>query len=150
MYKKNNLFFHNYEIIVAAGNKAGMGVKALPPVLSAMDKPTPNKCKTITLTCGKLMTGVTVRPWSGIFILRNTSSLETYFQAAFRVQSPWTIKDENNPNEELVNKEKCYIFDFAPNRALKLISNYCSKNQSINSDPEKEVAELINFLPISQ
>lgn len=146
--KKNNLFFQNYKIIVAAGNKAGMGVKALPPVLSAMDNPAPNKCKTITLTCGKLMTGVTVRPWSGIFILRNTSSLETYFQAAFRVQSPWTIKDEENPNEELVNKEKCYIFDFAPNRALKLISNYCSKNQSINSDPEKEVDELINFLPI--
>ena len=79
---------------MAAGNKAGMGVRALPPVLSAMDNPAPNKCKTITLTCGKLLTGVTIKPWSGIFILRNTSSLETYFQAAFRVQSPWTIKDE--------------------------------------------------------
>ena len=71
-----------------------------------------------------------------------------FSQAAFRVQSPWTIKDEENPNEEIVNKDKCYIFDFAPNRALQLISNYCSKNQNINADPEKAVAELTNFLPI--
>ena len=92
------------------------------------------------------MTGVTVKPWSGILMLRNTSSLETYFQAAFRVQSPWTIKDEENPNRDIIRKDKCYIFDFAPNRALKLISNYCSKNQKDNSDPEKQVEELADQL----
>jgi len=146
--KKHNSFFKEYKIIVAAGNKAGMGVKALEPVENAMETPDPNISKTITLSCGKLMTGVTVKPWSGILILRNTSSLETYFQAAFRVQSPWTVKDDENPNLEIIRKDKCYIFDFAPNRALKLISNYCSKNQKDNSDPEKEVQELINFLPI--
>lgn len=54
----------------------------------------PLKTKTITLTCGKLTTGVTVRPWTGIFMLRNLKSPETYFQAAFRVQSPWEIINE--------------------------------------------------------
>lgn len=146
--KKMNAFFNDYHIVVAAGNKAGMGVKALEPVEQAMANPDPNKSKTITLSCGKLLTGVTVKPWSGIFMLRNTSSLETYFQAAFRVQSPWTINDEENLNNEIVNKEKCYVFDFAPNRALSLISNYCSKNSNDNIDPEKNIAELINFLPI--
>ena len=146
--KKANIFFHDYQIIVAAGNKAGMGAKALDPVEQAMGSPDPINSKTITLSCGKLLTGVTVKPWSGIFMLRNTSSLETYFQAAFRVQSPWTINDDENPNKEIVNKEKCYVFDFAPNRALSLISNYCSKNNGDNQDPEKNIEELINFLPI--
>ena len=51
----------------------------------------PLETKTITLSCGKLTTGVTIRPWTGIFMLRNLSSPETYFQAAFRVQSPWEV-----------------------------------------------------------
>ena len=51
--------------------------------------------KTITLSCGKLTTGVTVKQWSSILMLRNLTSPETYFQAAFRVQSPWAI---TNPN----------------------------------------------------
>ena len=55
----------------------------------------PLTTKTITLTCGKLTTGVTVKPWTGIFMLRNLKSPETYFQAAFRVQSPWEVKDED-------------------------------------------------------
>ena len=54
----------------------------------------PLKSKTITLTCGKLTTGVTVKPWTGIFMLTNMRSPETYFQAAFRVQSPWTAEDD--------------------------------------------------------
>ena len=93
--ESQNVFYHDYEVIVAAGTKAGLGVNALEPVRCAMDNPL--KSKTITLSCGKLATGVTVRPWSGIFMLRNSSSPETYFQAAFRVQSPWkyTILMEN-------------------------------------------------------
>ena len=69
-----------------------------------MDEPL--KSKSITLSCGKLTTGVTVKPWTGIFMLRNSSSPETYFQAAFRVQSPWTIKNPegDNPNEEQIIK----------------------------------------------
>lgn len=82
-----NTFFHDYRVVVCAGLQAGIGQQALPPVERAMSHPDPLHCKTITLTCGKLTTGVTVRPWTGIFMLRDTSSPETYFQAAFRVQS---------------------------------------------------------------
>ncbi|GAB4137290.1 GIY-YIG nuclease family protein [Thermopirellula anaerolimosa] len=146
--KRQNKFYHDYKVIVAAGAAAGIGVHALPPVLEAMGDPL--KTKTITLTCGKLTTGVTVRPWTGIFMLRNSSSPETYFQAAFRVQNPWTIKnpDGTSPNEELILKEECYVFDFAPDRALRQIADYsCSLNVN-EDDPEKKVEEFIHFLPV--
>src|SRR3989344_4591078 len=117
--QKQNMFYKDYEVIVAAGHEAGIGLRALPPVLREMDDPL--ESKTITLTCGKLLTGVTVKPWTGIFMLRSCSTPETYFQAAFRVQSPWTIKnpDGKSPNKEEVIKKECYVFDFAPNRAIK-------------------------------
>lgn len=148
MDQKQNKFYHDYEIIVAAGTQAGIGVKALEPVSVAMDDPL--KTKTITLSCGKLTTGVSVKPWSGIFMLRNLTSPETYFQAAFRVQTPWVVKnpDGMSPNKEDIVKEECYVFDFAPNRALSQIAEYSSRLNVDEPDPEKKVAEFIHFLPI--
>ena len=142
--KRNNRFFDDYEVIVAAGNEAGMGAKAVEPVYNAMGEP--QQTKTITLSCGKLSTGVTVKPWTGILMLRNTTSPETYFQAAFRVQSPWTTKDEWG--EEVILKPLCYVFDFAPNRALRQVEEYSCQLNVKESNPEKKVEEFIKFLPI--
>ena len=128
--------------------QAGIGVKALPPVLEAMEDPL--KTKTITLSCGKLTTGVTVRPWTGIFMLRNSSSPETYFQAAFRVQSPWVIPnpDSRSPNKEEIMKPECYVFDFAPDRALRQIVDYSCRLNFEETNPERKVAEFVKFLPV--
>ena len=142
--KRNNRFFDDYEVTVAAGNEAGMGAKAVEPVYNAMGDP--QQTKTITLSCGKLSTGVTVKPWTGILMLRNTTSPETYFQAAFRVQSPWTTKDEWG--EEIILKPLCYVFDFAPNRALRQVEEYSCQLNVKESNPEKKVEEFIKFLPI--
>ena len=146
--KKQNRFYHDYQVVVAAGSAAGIGVAALPPVLEAMDEPLITK--TITLSCMKLTTGVTVKPWTGIFMLRNSSSPETYFQAAFRVQSPWTIRnpDSASPNKEQIIKEECYVFDFAPDRALRQIADYSCRLNVNESNPEKKVEEFISFLPV--
>ncbi|HDP94161.1 MAG TPA: restriction endonuclease [Candidatus Aminicenantes bacterium] len=146
--KRQNRFYHDYTIIVAAGSAAGIGVAALPPVLDAMDDPL--ESKTITLSCGKLTTGVTVRPWTGIFMLRNASTPETYFQAAFRVQSPWTVRnpDGASPNEEEIIKKECYVFDFAPDRALRQIADYSCRLNVDETNPEKKVEEFISFLPV--
>ncbi len=146
--QKQNKFYHDYQIIVAAGTGAGIGVEALPPVQEAMDNPL--KSKTITLSCGKLTTGVSVKPWTGIFMLRNSSSPETYFQAAFRVQTPWTVKnpDSKSPNKEEIIKQECYVFDFAPDRALRQIMDYSCRLNVEESNPEKKVAEFIHFLPV--
>jgi hypothetical protein len=147
--KRQNVFYHEYKVVVAAGTRAGIGVHALPPVQDAMTD-NPLESKTITLSCGKLTTGVTVKPWTGIFMLRNSTSPETYFQAAFRVQSPWTIKnpDSKSPNKEEILKEECYVFDFAPDRALRQIADYSTRLNVNETNPEAKVAEFINFLPV--
>ena len=146
--ERQNCFYHDYRVVVAAGTDAGIGVEALPPVLEAMENPL--ETKTITLSCGKLTTGVTVKPWTGIFMLRNSSSPETYFQAAFRVQSPWTITnpDSQSPNKTEILKEECYVFDFAPDRALRQIADYSCRLNVDESNPEKKVEEFIHFLPV--
>ena len=144
-----NKFFNDYEVIVCAGTEAGIGVEALEPVKEVMKNPL--ETKTITLSCGKLTTGVSVAPWSGILMLRNSSSTETYFQSIFRVQTPWVVKNPNgdNPNQRKIIKNECYVFDFAPNRALKLVASYSEKlNISLDATAEEKVAELISFLPI--
>jgi hypothetical protein len=146
---RNNVFYNSYKVVVCAGTQAGIGVFALPPVLEAMTH-NPLESKTITLSCGKLTTGVSVKPWTGIFMLRNSSSPETYFQAAFRVQTPWTIKnpDSKSPNKIDILKEECYVFDFAPDRALRQIADYSCRLNVNDANPEKKVEEFINFLPV--
>ena len=141
-----NTYFNQYKIVLCAGNKCGNGVDAKIPLDKAIGK-NPLKSQTITLTCGKLTTGVTVKPWSGIFMLRSCKSPETYFQAAFRVQSPWTIKDENG---KIINlKEQCFVFDFAPNRALSQIATYCNNtNKKNDKSIEQVVSDFIKFLPV--
>jgi len=139
-----NVFYHDYHVNVCAGTAAGIGLSALEPVKQSMDPPL--ETKTITLSCGKLTTGITVKPWTGIFMLRNLSSPETYFQAAFRVQSPWTAKKEDG-TEEII-KSNCYIFDFALDRALRQISDYSCRLNINETNPEKKVRDFIHFLPV--
>lgn len=145
----SNKFFRSYEIIVCAGASAGIGNDALGPVKDVIGNGF--NTKTITLTCGKLLTGVSVPQWGAIFMLRNTTSPETYFQSAFRVQTPWKLKNPDGltPNKIQIVKEKCYVYDFAPDRALFQIATYSSGLDSNSKDsPEKRVGEFIHFLPV--
>ncbi|MDA8120251.1 MAG: restriction endonuclease [Gammaproteobacteria bacterium] len=146
--EKHNTFWHEYAVIVAAGASAGIGLDALPPVRKAIGSGF--ETKTITLSCGKLTTGVTVPQWSSILMLRNLKSPETYFQAAFRVQSPWSIKNPNgdNPNEEEILKPICFVFDFAPTRALRQLSEYGIGLSPNELNPENAVKDLVSFLPV--
>lgn len=146
--ERQNVFWHDYNVAVAAGAGAGIGLDALPPVRKAIGNGFDTK--TITLSCGKLTTGVTVPQWSSILMLRNLKSPETYFQAAFRVQSPWSIKNPNgdNPNEEEILKPVCFVFDFAPTRALRQLSEYAIGLSPNEPNPESAVKELVSFLPV--
>ena len=148
LLRKKGSFYLSYKIVVAAGNEAGMGEKALEPVKQAIG-PNPLTTHSITLSCGKLSMGVSVPAWSGIFILRNTTSPETYFQAAFRVQTPWSYASDDGSHQRVVIKPICYVFDFAPTRALRLISEYSSRLdlKSTRSVTEK-VEEFLKFLPV--
>lgn len=145
---RHNTYWHDYQVLVVAGAEAGVGVEALPPVRNAIGDG--YSSKTITLSCGKLTTGVTVKQWSSILMLRNLSSPETYFQAAFRVQSPWSIRnpDGDDPSREDILKPVAFVFDFAPTRALRQIAEYGQKLNPSESNPENSVAELVKFLPV--
>jgi hypothetical protein len=146
--EKHNTFWHDYQVVVAAGASAGIGLNALPPVRKAIGSGF--ETKTITLSCGKLTTGITVPQWSSILMLRNLKSPETYFQAAFRVQSPWSITNPNgdDPNEEEILKPVCFVFDFAPTRALRQLSDYAIGLSPNEPNPENAVTELVSFLPV--
>ena len=145
---KNDPFFQNYKIIRAAGSDTPGGAHAKEPVMREIGNGI--ETRTITLSCGKLTTGVTVKPWSGVLLLRNTDKPETYFQTAFRAQSPWVMKDADDPMRENIIKPLCYILDFAPSRALKLVADYSEGLCSIDDKrrPEERLEEFIEFLPI--
>jgi hypothetical protein len=140
--------FKDYLVHVAAGAGAKMGAEAKVPVEAMLAKAAKLGKGTITLSVGKLMTGVTVPQWGAILILRSLKSPESYFQAAFRVQSPWVTK--NDDGTRTVNKDTCFVFDFDPNRALTLIYQYGTKlaGGSTKSAPAEVIGELIEYLPI--
>lgn len=141
-------YFSSYEVHVAAGSRAGLGAAAKRPVERAIvEARASQKSGTITLSCGKLMTGVTIREWSAILMLRSLKSPESYFQAAFRVQSPWSVSKVGLPKEVL--KPTCYVFEFDPNRALSLVAEYGTRlAATTESSPSAVLGELINYLPI--
>ena len=141
-------YFSGFETVAAAGPKAGQGADALPPVEAAIGKANKeNSSGSITLSCGKLMTGVTVREWGAILMLRSLKSPESYFQAAFRVQSPFAFRDPEGGLD--VHKPRCYLFEFDPNRALNLLSEYSLRLAAESSEtPEQAIGRLLNYLPI--
>lgn len=139
-------FFSTFQIYVAAGTKAKIGAAALEPARAAIRHADDSgKSGSITLSCGKLMTGVTVPEWASIFMLRSLKAPESYFQAAFRVQSPWKVDGE-------ILKHVAYVFEFDPNRALSLVALYGTELANNSADRKATQAsvlgELINFLPI--
>jgi len=143
----NHPYFKTFEIVVAAGSGVGMGAAAKPPVMDAIDRAIKNATGSITLTCGKLMTGVTVREWGAILMLRSLKSPETYFQAAFRVQSPWSKRLPDGTVEVL--KEPVYVFEFDPNRALTLVGEYGMRLGALgDTTPQEAIGQLLNYLPI--
>lgn len=140
-------YFKTFEIVVAAGSGVGMGAAAKPPVTGAIDRAAVAGTGSITLTCGKLMTGVTVREWGAILMLRSLKSPETYFQAAFRVQSPWSKRLPDGTVRVL--KDPVYVFEFDPNRALTLVGEYGMRLGALgDTTPQEAIGELLNYLPI--
>ena len=146
--ERQNTYWQQFSVINVSGAKAGIGLAALPPVRAAIGSGF--ESKTITLSCGKLTTGVTVPQWASILMLRNLQSPESYFQAAFRVQSSWSILNPNgnDPSEVEIYKPVCFVFDFAPTRALRQISEYGIGLSPNEPNPEKSVEDLVAFLPV--
>ena len=105
----------------------------------------PSQSKTITLTVRKLTTGVNIPEWTAVLFLSNTNSAMNYLQAAFRAQTPFS-------HEKLGMKKNCYIFDFAPDRALTVMAESAQINSGVGKkntlQQKKAMTQLLNFMPI--
>ena len=105
----------------------------------------PEETRTITLSCGKLTTGVTVKPWTAVMMLAGSHNTDAkaYMQTIFRVQSPYSTLDGRR-------KENCYVFDFAPDRTLKVLAD-TAKVQTKKTTSENDrvkLGEFLNFCPV--
>ena len=143
---KAHPIFGQFDIVNVAGDgdEEVETDNALKMVEKAMG-PEPEDTRTITLSCGKLTTGVTVRPWTAVMMLAGSHNTDAkaYMQTIFRVQSPYTTNDGRR-------KENCYVFDFAPDRTLKVLADTAkvqTKKTASESDRVK-LGEFLNFCPV--
>lgn len=115
LLKEHKIFRHFDVVNVAGRNETDeQNENALDKVLKAIGD-NPEKTSTITISCGRLTTGVTVAPWTAVFYLKGGDRAATYMQTIFRVQSPYKTPDGKI-------KKECYVFDFAPDRTLKIVA----------------------------
>ncbi|GAB6730094.1 Eco57I restriction-modification methylase domain-containing protein [Streptococcus uberis] len=148
LLKKHPIFGQEYKIVnVVRGSSSDDGIANeidIEKVRSAIGKD-PSQTKTITLTVRKLTTGVNIPEWTAVLFLSNTSSAMNYLQAAFRAQTPFS-------HEKLGMKTNCYVFDFAPDRALTVMAESAQINSGVgkkNTQAQKQaMARLLNFMPI--
>lgn len=139
---KEHPIFKRFTIINVAGSNPDDETyeNALDKVISAIGE-LPERTNTITISCGRLTTGVTVKPWTGVFYMKGGDSAATYMQTIFRVQSPYTSEDGKM-------KTTCYVFDFAPDRTLKIVAETAkfssmaqAKEKKQKSDDEEDLTQ---------
>lgn len=138
--------FQHFKVVNVAGDgdEDEEGKDALAAVEEAIGKD-PDATRTITLSCGRLTAGVSVKAWTGVFMLSGSynTAASSYMQTIFRVQTPATINGRV--------KEQCYVFDFAPDRTLKVIAETAkisSKAGKTSGNDRKIMGEFLNFCPI--
>ncbi|MFZ2186919.1 MAG: Eco57I restriction-modification methylase domain-containing protein [Streptococcus parauberis] len=148
LLKEHPVFGMDYKIVnVVKGSSSDDGITNeadIEKVRTAITKD-PSQTKTITLTVRKLTTGVNIPEWTAVLFLSNTNSAMNYLQAAFRAQTPFS-------HEKLGMKTNCYVFDFAPDRALTVMAESAQINSGVgkkNTQEQKQaMARLLNFMPI--
>lgn len=148
--------FKDYKIIVAAGDgktfeEEESDIKANESSYQKVKNAIRENDKTITLSCGQLTTGVTVKEWTAVLMLTDIKSPSLYMQAAFRAQNPY----KEIRNGELFSKKSAYLFDFAPTRVLEIYDQFANglnpkavKGEITAKDREENIGELLNFFPV--
>lgn len=153
---KKDPIFKDYEIIVAAGdgrtfeeeeNDFRSNEKSYEKVKKAISE----YDKTITLSCGQLTTGVTIKEWTAVLMLTDIKTPSLYMQAAFRAQNPY----KEFRNGELNAKKSAYLFDFAPTRVLEIYDQFANglnqkavTGEFTEKDKAENIQELLNFFPV--
>ncbi|MBM3435828.1 MAG: hypothetical protein FJY07_06390 [Bacteroidetes bacterium] len=153
---KENPIFQDYKIIVAAGDGRSFeeeenDFKGNESSFQKVKTAIAENDKTITLSCGQLTTGVTVKEWTAVLMLTDIKTPSLYMQAAFRAQNPF----KEFRNGELYFKKSAYLFDFAPTRVLEIYDQFANglnpkavKGEITEKDREENIKELLNFFPV--
>lgn len=138
--------FQHFEIVNVAGDgdEDEENGEALKMVEDAIGKD-PDATRTITLSCGRLTTGVSVKPWMGVLMLSGSfnTAASAYMQTIFRVQTPAIINGRV--------KENCYVFDFAPDRTLQVLASVprlSTKAGKTTENQKNAMREFLNFCPV--
>lgn len=137
-----NRIFSQFNIVNVAGTGDNNGYEALDAVERAIGN-NPDDTYTITLSCGKLTTGVTVKPWTAVLYLAGSysTSASSYLQTIFRVQSPSSYGGKQ--------KDNCYVFDFAPDRTLKMVAEAGDLSVKAGSTGSREsMKQFLNYCPV--
>jgi len=155
LLKKDDVFKH-YKIVVAAGDGRTFeeeegNIRANESSFQKVKDAIRENEKTITLSCGQLTTGVTIKEWSAVLMLTDIKTPSLYMQAAFRAQNPY----KEFRNGELYIKKTAYLFDFAPTRVLEIYDLFANglnpkavKGEITEKDREENIKELLNFFPV--
>ena len=148
LMKEHSVFGSNKFRIVnvaGAGDEEEESEEALRKVRKAIKEAAQNDDYTITISCGKLTTGVTIPEWTAVLMLSGSfsTSAAQYLQTIFRVQSPANINGKQ--------KESCYVFDFAPDRTLKMVADAVKVSHKAgkgNDTDRKIMGEFLNYCPV--
>jgi superfamily II DNA or RNA helicase len=153
---KEDDVFKEYKIVVAAGDGRSFeeeenDFKGNESSFQKVKTAIAENDKTITLSCGQLTTGVTVKEWTAVLMLTDIKTPSLYMQAAFRAQNPF----KELRNGELYFKKSAYLFDFAPTRVLEIYDQFANglnpkavKGEITEKDREDNIKELLNFFPV--
>lgn len=153
---KKDPIFKDYKVIIAAGDgrtfeEEDRDFKANESSFEKVKKAIAENDKTITLSCGQLTTGVTIKEWTAVLMLTDIKSPSLYMQAAFRAQNPF----KKLKNGKLLIKKSAYLFDFAPTRVLEIYDDFANglnpkavSGEITEKDREENIQELLNFFPV--
>ena len=153
---KNDPIFKDYKVIVAAGNgqtfeEEADDIKGNESSFDKVKKAISENDKTITLSCGQLTTGITVKEWTAVLMLTDIKSPSLYMQAAFRAQNAYKEMREDG----LYMKKSAYLFDFAPTRVLEIYDQFANglnpkavNGEITEKDRKNNIQELLNFFPV--
>ncbi len=153
---RQNDVFKDYKIIVAAGdgksfNEEEQDFNKNEKSFDKVKKAIAEHDKTITLSCGQLTTGVTVKEWGAVLMLTDIKTPAQYMQAAFRAQNPYRFTEDG----ETKVKQSAYLFDFAPTRVLEIYENFANglnpktvNGEVTDAERKENVKELLNFFPV--
>jgi len=143
---KAHSVFGMFQVVNVAGNgdEDEENAEALKMVNDAIG-PDPDETYTITLSCGRLTTGVSIKPWTAVFMMAGSfsTSAAQYMQTIFRVQTPFTCKGKM--------KEQCYAFDFAPDRTLRVLAETAKVSAKVGKQTDEDrkiLGDFLNFCPI--